>query len=91
MRGADGPGGDPTDGAVNRIVQSVLGALLVLAALVLAGVSVTSKGAVVMEWPLASICLTALILGGFLISKSLMTDAIKTVAGAVRRVKPPTP
>jgi len=76
---------------VSRVAQSVLGALLVLGALVLAGVSVTSKGAVVMAWPLASICLTALILGGFLVSKSLMTDAIKTVAGAVRRAKPTTP
>ena len=76
---------------MNRIVQSVLGGLLVLAALVLAGVSVTSKGAVVMEWPLASICLTALVLGGFLISRSLMVEAIGTIAKVVRRVKPPTP
>jgi hypothetical protein len=76
---------------VSRVAQSLLGALLVLAGLTLAGISVTSKGAVVMEWPLASICLTALILGGFFLSKSLMVEAIKTVADAARRSKASAP
>jgi len=76
---------------MNRVVQTVLGILLLVVAAVLALGTVTSKGSVVLAWPLASIILTFAVVGGFFVSKSLMTDAIKTVAGAVRRAKPTTP
>jgi hypothetical protein len=77
---------------VTRLAQSVLGVLLLAVAAVLALSAVTSKGVVVLTWPLASVIAGFGVTGGFFISKSLMVDAIKTVAGAAFwRVKPPTP
>lgn len=74
---------------MTRVVQSALGVLLLAVAAVLALSAVTSKGVVVLTWPLASVIAGFGVTGGFFISKSLMVDAIKTVAGAVRRAKPP--
>lgn len=76
---------------MNRLVQTIVGVVLLGVAGVLAIGAVSSKGAVVMAWPLAAVILVFATIGGFFVSKSLMTDAIKTVAGAVKRVKPPTP
>lgn len=73
---------------MNRVFQSILGVVLLGVAGTLAIGAVTSKGAVVMEWPLASIILAFAVLGGFLISKSLMVEAIKTVSSAVKKAKP---
>ena len=72
---------------MNRIFQSILGSVLLLAAVGLAASAVTSKGAVVIEWPLASIILVLAAIGGHLISKSLWTDAAKNVAQVLRARK----
>ena len=76
---------------MNRIVQTIIGVALLGLAGVMAIGAVTSKGAVVMAWPLAVVILAFATIGGFFCSKSLMTEAIKTVAGAVRRAKPVAP
>ena len=80
---------------MSRVAQSVLGALLVLGALVLAGVSVTSKGAVVLTWPVASVIAGFGVTGGFFVSKSLMSETIATILKAaldiLRRDKPVAP
>ena len=72
---------------MSRVAQSVLGALLLVMAGAMALLAVTSKGVVVMTVPLAAVILVFAGIGGFFVSKSLMTDAIKTVAGAVRRTR----
>ena len=72
---------------MNKIVQTILGVVLLGVAAVLAFGAVTSKGAVVLSWPLASCILTFATIGGFLASKSLMESAIKAVADAARRAR----
>ena len=72
---------------MSRVAQSLLGALLLVMAGAMALLAVTSKGVVVMTVPLAAVILVFAGIGGFFVSKSLMTDAIKTVAGAVRRAR----
>jgi len=72
---------------MSRVAQSLLGALLLVMAGAMALLAVTSKGVVVMTVPLAAVILVFAGIGGFFVSKSLMTDAIKTVAGAVRRTR----
>ena len=76
---------------MNRIVQTIIGVVLLGLAGVMAIAAMTSKGAIVLAWPHAVVILAFATIGGFFCSKSLMTEAIKTVAGAVRRVKPVAP
>lgn len=78
---------------MNRIVQTVLGALLLAVAAVLALSAVTSKGVVVLTWPLASVIAGFGVTGGFFVSKSLMSAAISGAVKAARDVlrKPVAP
>lgn len=70
---------------MTRIVQTVLGVLLLGVSAFLAIGSVTAKGAVAMDWPVAVIILAFATIGGFFVSKSLMVEAIRTVASAAKR------
>jgi hypothetical protein len=77
---------------MHRIVQTILGVLLLGVAGVLAIGAVNAKGTVALDWPTAAVILAFATIGGFFVSKSLMTDLFKTVASAATRArKGPTP
>ena len=80
---------------MTRIVQTVLGALLLAVAAALALSAVTSKGTVVLTWPLASVVGGFGVTGGFFVSKSLMSETIATGVKAaldiLKRDKPVAP
>jgi len=80
---------------MSRVAQSLLGALLLAVAAVLAVSAVTSKGAVVLTWPVASVIAGFGVTGGFFVSKSLMSETIATILKAaldiLRRDKPVAP
>lgn len=72
---------------MTRLFQSLLGAGLFAAGCFLAIAAVTSKGVVVLEWPLATIILTLIAAGGHLVSKSLWLDAVKGVTQVLKARK----
>lgn len=72
---------------MTRLVQTVLGVALLGVSAFLAIGSVTAKGAVALDWPVAAIILAFATIGGFFVSKSLMVDAIRTVAGAAKGLR----
>lgn len=74
---------------MNRILQTVLGVAMLgfAAVLALGAIRPTADGAVSMAWPVAVVVLAFTVMGGFFVSKSLMTDALKTLAGAARKAR----
>ena len=76
---------------MNRVVQSIVGIVLLMVAAAVALASVTSKGAVVMTWEVVAVVLAFATVGGFMCSKSLMVEMLSTVAKTVKRSKPVAP
>ena len=75
---------------MSRLVQTVLGIAMLGVGAFLAIGSITAKGAVALEWPTAVVILAFATVGGFFVSKSLMTDLVKSVTSAVKRVRKTT-
>jgi len=81
---------------MTRVVTTLVGVgLLALAAfLAVAAIRPAADGTVSLSWSVAAIILLCVGMGGFFVSRSLMTDFIRTVASAARRARKsgaPTP
>lgn len=74
---------------MRRVVETMVGIILLGVAGTLAIGSVTSKGAVSMEWPLAVVILTLVAAGGHLVSKSLWTSVVGDAVKAIKAWRKP--